>query len=281
MSEPLAVQIDGVPARAVSARDRGLHYGDGLFETLACVRGRVRFADRHWMRLSAGCARLGIRYEDWPALEEEVVRLAALHDRSIVKVIITRGDAVTRGYGPSGREQARRCVLQWAWPRDDDARFDTGVQVRTARLRLGENPALAGLKHLNRLEQVLARAELAGSDADEALLFAGSGTLVSGTMSNVFLVRDGMLETPRLDRCGVAGVMRAVVIERATASGLACREHVLDHDALAAADEIFLTNARIGIWPVLALDARELPAGPITRRLQALLAPSLEEPVNA
>ena len=98
------------------------------------------------------------------------------------------------------------------YPPGRSARRREGVRVRLGELRLGENPALAGLKHLNRLEQVLARLEWSDPGIAEALLFSSSGALVSGSMSNVFLVHGGRLATPRLDRCGVAGVMREVVL---------------------------------------------------------------------
>jgi 4-amino-4-deoxychorismate lyase len=153
--------------------------------------------------------------------------------------------------------------------------------VRTLTLRLGENPRLAGLKHCNRLEQILARTELAAEPLAEGILFSSSGNLVSATSSNVFLVRESCLLTPRIDLCGVAGVMRRVVLREARRVGIPARECELRAQDLEAADEIFLTNARIGIWPVRALDARELTPGPVTRHLQSVLAPLLDEPADA
>jgi 4-amino-4-deoxychorismate lyase len=148
-------------------------------------------------------------------------------------------------------------------------------------LRLGENPALAGLKHCNRLEQVLARREWTDPGIAEALLFSSSGKLASGTMSNVFIVDGSNLRTPRMDRCGVAGIMRRVVLREAARVGISAREDVLDAEDLRNASEIFLTNARIGVWPVRSLDRRELgPPGPITRRLQQALEPLLEDPTH-
>jgi 4-amino-4-deoxychorismate lyase len=153
--------------------------------------------------------------------------------------------------------------------------------VRTLTLRLGENPRLAGLKHCNRLEQILARAELAAQPLAEGILFSSSGNLVSATSSNVFLVRESCLLTPRIDLCGVAGVMRRVVLREARRVGIPARECELRAPDLQQADEVFLTNARIGIWPVRALDARELTPGPVTSHLQSVLAPLLDEPADA
>jgi 4-amino-4-deoxychorismate lyase len=264
----------------VSIHDRGFHYGDGLFETIACRRGRARFLAWHLERLAEGCKRLHIHFDAMAALQGEVQRLAAECDAALIKVIVTRGIATARGYGAKGDEIATRVVLRYSWPQEDPACWTDGVCVRVADLRLGENPALAGLKHLNRLEQILARAEWHDGQIAEALLFSSSGLLVSGTMSNVFIVSAERLRTPRVDRCGVAGVMRRVVLQEALRAGIASEECSLSVDDLNQADEIFLTNARIGIWPVRAIGQRTLKPGPITRRLQASLRPLLEEPLD-
>ncbi len=199
----------------------------------------------------------------------------------LVKLIVTRGDAVARGYGWSGTEVATRLVLQYPLPPADEALVRDGIRAGIAKLRYGENELLAGMKHLNRLEQVLARSEVPAGDATELLVFSSSGALVSGTMSNVFLARHGRLFTPRLDRCGVAGVMRRVVLREAAADGVPVAEANLTADDLAAADEVFVTNARIGVWPVRALGERELGVGALTRRVQARLAPLLRSAPDA
>ena len=278
---PEVVLVNGVADRRVAALDRGLHFGDGLFETIACRHGRPRFLSLHLERLALGCARLGLNAGSLEALRDEVRTLAHAVDNAIIKVVVTRGAAVTRGYGVTGREIATRITLRYAWPPEDPAWPHDGVQVRTAALRLGENPALAGLKHCNRLEQVLARNEWTDPGIAEALLFSSSARLVSGTMSNVFLVQDSKLRTPRLDRCGVAGIMRRIVLREAARAGVVAEEGVLDAADVQNAQELFLTNARIGIWPVQALDARTWSPGPVTRVLQRLIAPLLAEPADA
>jgi 4-amino-4-deoxychorismate lyase len=198
-----------------------------------------------------------------------------------VKVLITRGVTRARGYALTGTEKATRITIQYPWPHQTSAQLQDGVKVRTVALRLGENPALAGVKHCNRLEQTLARAEWSDPEIAEGLMFSRSGSLVSGTMSNVFLVCGSRLRTPRLDLCGVAGVMRRVVMGAAAQAGIFVEEAVLCAEDLESAEEIFLTNARIGIWPVRALDARTFSPGPVTRRLQQLIEPQLEHPVDA
>ena len=277
MSDLVTVRIGG-EAQGLDVLDRGLHYGDGLFETIACRAGQPRFLELHLQRLLEGCDRLGIRYQDFPGLAAQIRELAAARPACIIKLILTRGSATARGYGPQGDEQPRTVLLQYPWPPEDPALWAGGVAVRTAEGRVGENPALAGLKHLNRLEQVLIRGEWRDPGIHEALVFSSSGWLISGTMSNVFLVSGGRIVTPALTHAGVRGVMRRVVMREAQAAGLDVTETALDAAAPAAAGEIFLTNARIGIWPVRSLDGRERVVGPVTRQLQQRLRPLLDTP---
>ena len=268
----------GQSAAGLDVLDRGLHYGDGLFETIACRQGAPRFLGLHLERLAQGCARLSIRYQDFDGLAAQIRALAATAASGLIKLILTRGSATARGYGPQGDEQARVVLLQYPWPAEDPALWEQGVAARTAQGRLGENPALAGLKHLNRLEQVLIRGEWRDPAIHEALVYSSSGCLISGTMSNVFLVMEGRIVTPALTHAGVCGVMRRVVMREAQDAGLAVAETQLDATAAAVAGEIFLTNARIGIWPVRCLDGRERAVGPVTRHLQQRLRPLLESP---
>ena len=266
------MRVNGRAAAKVSVLERGLHYGDGLFETIACLDGQPRFLRRHLRRLASGCVRLGLGPVDIPALGDEVRELARGARRAIVKVLVTRGPALSRGYAASGREVPTRITLRYPWPEEDPSLAQQGLRVRIAATRLGENPALAGLKHCNRLEQVLARREWDDAGISEALMLSSSGALISGTMTNVFLVEDSGLLTPRLDRCGVAGIMREVVLEEAAAAGIAAAECRLEAAELTRAGEVFLTNALGGIRPVRELAGVSLAPGPVTRKLQARLA---------
>jgi 4-amino-4-deoxychorismate lyase len=272
--------VDGREAGEISALDRGLHYGDGLFETMACVGGGVRFLGEHLQRLASGCERLGIPAPDAALLRREIAVATAGAPQAVLKLILTRGAARARGYAATGEEQPTRVLLRYPGPLSV-ADAPEGVRVRIARLRLAENPALAGIKHLNRLEQVLARFEWTDPAIAEALMFSVSGALVSGTMSNVFLVRQGKLLTPRLDRCGVAGVMRAVVAALASQAGIDFEKRVLGAEDLREAQELFLTNALTGIRPIRDLAGRALGVGPLTQRLQHALAPLLARAAEA
>jgi 4-amino-4-deoxychorismate lyase len=271
------VRVNGVEDATISYLDRGLHFGDGLFETIACRQGAPRFLPLHLERLALGCARLRFPAPDLQALGAEIQMLAQGVDRAIIKAILTRGVAVARGYGISGTEKATHITIRYPWPSEDPSAMHQGVQVGTLTLRLSESPLLAGLKHCNRLEQILARAECSERSLVEGILFSTSGKLVSGTMSNLFLVHGSAIRTPLLDRCGVTGVMRRVVMREAARAGIPVQECDLSEADLRNADELFLTNARIGIWPVRSLDERPMTPGPMTRHLQEVMTPLLED----
>lgn len=272
---PDAVWVNGTAGAALSPLDRGLHYGDGVFETIACVGGKPRFLAEHLERLSRGAKRLGIALPGAVELQREILALAKPVDRAVIKVLLTRGAPVARGYGLTGREKATRVTLRYPWEAEDPRLAAEGVKVRTGALRLTENPPLAGIKHLNRLEQVLARREWSDPQIAEALLFSTSGKLISGVTSNVFLVEGRKLRTPLLDRCGVAGIMRQVVMREASRAGIPTEEAALGSEDLARASELFLTNALIGLRPVSHVDGRACVPGAVTRELQQRLTPLL------
>jgi 4-amino-4-deoxychorismate lyase len=267
------VLIDGRESDCLPADDRGLAYGDGLFETMRCERGGVPLLELHLARLREGCARLGLEPPDGALVRAEIERLADRRAGGVVKLTLTRGGG-GRGYAPPIRPRPRRILAWHALPDYPAAHYREGVRVWLTSTRLGRAPTLAGLKHLGRLEQVLASMEPAPQGCAEGLMRDYDGRVVEGIRSNVFLVRGGGLATPRLDECGVAGVMRRLVIEEAAGLGLSTGETRLAVDDLAAADELFLTSSVFGIWPVVALvePAARWPVGPVTRRLMVRVA---------
>ena len=269
MSRSVETWLDDQPLAAPWTQDRGLHYGDGLFETMRCDGEGIRFKALHAARLAEGCRRLAIPLDAAAALN--AAERTAGTTPGLLKLIVTRGIATARGYAPSGDETPRRLLLRYPAPLDDPPDAPTPVTLLAARL--GENPLLAGLKHLNRLELVLARAQMRGSDAFEGLLCSSRGVLACGTMTNVFVVQQGMLRTPRVDRCGIAGVMRAVVLREAAALGIATEEADLDPACVATADEAFLTNIRYGVRAITAVDGTLRATGSVTTRLREKLEP--------
>ena len=258
--------VDGTPGDMVPIDDRGLQYGDGLFETMLIRHGRVRFLEAHLARLAQGCLRLGIPLAVDAALRAEIHAAAAVADFALLKLLVTRGSG-PRGYGPRDGMVPRRVMTVFATAPTTALR--EGVRLRVAQLTVATNPALAGLKHLNRLENVLAAREPQHADCFDALLLDAAGLIVGGTLCNVFLVSGGTLATPPVDRAGVAGVLRGIVLRECATLGLRADVRPVAAAELAAAEEIFVTNARIGVVPVRSVGEHVLPMNTIALRLAA------------
>lgn len=264
------ILINGEPQERLSVLDRGFQYGDGLFETLRVTAGRPQQWERHYQRLRRGCERLALPLPQRDLLERELE--LACHDvaSGTLKIILTRGRG-PRGYAPPDEVRVTRVVAVSEPPSYPPARQRDGIVLTVCRTPLGLNPALAGIKHLNRLEQVLARAEWNDPAIDEGIMLDTQGRVIAGTMSNLFCVRDGCLTTPDLSQCGVEGVTRARVLDAAAAAGQPAEVRQLWLEDVRRADEVFVCNSLMGIWPVRRLDDRTWQPGPITRALSEAL----------
>jgi 4-amino-4-deoxychorismate lyase len=265
----LTCLVNGVRSDGIPVDDRGLHYGDGLFETIAIENGEALCLARHMRRLQSGCKRLGISFPLLQQLVSEVGALAAGQPRAVCKVIVTRGGG-RRGYRPVSLNQdpdtSQRMVLLYPGGNAPDGE---PVNIRVCETRLGRNSAIAGLKHLNRLEQVLACSEWDDPDIAEGLMMDGEGMVIEATMSNVFGVRGGALLTPDLTHCGVAGIVRDQVLELAqalTGRAAALGEYTLDE--LLDWDEIFVCNTTREVAPVKRVGEREYAPGPVTEAVR-------------
>lgn len=267
--------IDGRESAQLPADDRGLQYGDGLFETCMLRRGRIELWPQHLDRLIAGCQRLGIPAPDPIQLGTELRSLCAGRNDGLIKLIITRGSG-GRGYRPPTAPVPRTIWQLHPGPVYPAEYAVQGVRLHHCHSRLSQNPRLAGIKHLNRLEQVLARAEWSDPAIPEGLLQDSVGNWIEGTMSNLFVVRDGALLTPDLSRCGVAGVMRDQILALAAEQGIASHITDIDTATLDAADELFISNSVMRIWPVRALGDRPYPPGALTHGLAGTLAERLD-----
>ena len=268
--------VNGVETRCIDLADRGFQYGDGVFTTLAVSRGFPLFLNDHLDRLQRDCARLAIPFPGCAILAEEARLLVETHPESVLKIILTRG-IDGRGYRCPDHPQPTRVLSVHPKPDHPENPSSTGIRARLCRTRLGINPALAGIKHMNRLEQVLARSEWGEDDIREGLMLDHEGYVVEGVMSNLFLIKDGRLRTPLIDRCGVAGIMRSVVIRSALVAGLAVGEARIEVAELYEADELFLTNSVIRLWPVRQLEGVDFAIGPVTGMIQQVLAAVIDE----
>lgn len=267
------VWVNATETNLVPAEDRGLAFGDGLFETMRLHGARVPLLERHLQRLQHGALRLRIALEI-DELRAEISRFLSSSgtDEGILKLIVTRGDG-GRGYRVDAGNEARRILMQRPLAPHPAQWWSEGVSIRHCDTRLGSNPALAGMKHLNRLEQVLARLEWDDAQIAEGLMCDQKGRIVEGVSTNLFLVSGGRLLTPVIDHCGVAGVMRGFILDVVAPELALNTEQVhCERALLGAAQEVFLCNAVIGVWPVRQLGAKRWPLGPVTRRVQAHVA---------
>lgn len=267
------VWVDGKETNLVPPQDRGLAFGDGLFETMGFHGDRVPLLERHLQRLHDGARRLRIALDPEQTRDEILRFLAgAGSDDGVIKLIVTRGDG-GRGYRAEQGIAARRILLQRPRGAHPDAWWSEGVTIRHCETRLGSNRALAGMKHLNRLEQVMARMEWDDPQIAEGLMSDQKGRIVEGISTNLFLVSGGRLLTPAIEHCGVAGVMRAHILQVvAPQLALHSEEIQCERALLSAAQEVFLCNAVIGVWPVRQLGTARWPLGPVTRKVQAHVA---------
>jgi 4-amino-4-deoxychorismate lyase len=269
--------LDGHSCETIPVSDRAVQYGDGLFETVAIRDGEPRLWTYHVERLRTGAARLGIAMPAEPTLRSGLA--AALERakpgvaRCLAKIVLTAGTG-PRGYAraPGAHTTlltgiADATVLPASCYRD-------GVDLRICHTRLAIQPQLAGMKTLNRLEQVLARNEWGDDEVFEGLTLDAADRVICGTMSNLFLITGQELVTPALTRCGVAGVMRRHVLTLLDSAGIDCSVRDVGLGELWSSDGVFLSNSQFGILPVRSCGEHAWPLQEVFRRLAAIVRAS-------
>ena len=263
--------VNGAPPKASVLLSRALHYGDGVFRTLLRIEGRWLDFDRHYVKLVQDCRVLGLDPPHVGQLEAELESLGGGRAQPVVGKIILARSGAGRGYAPTSR-LCDRILLRYPAPRYPASCWSEGVAAISSPVVLGSQPLLAGVKHLNRLENMLA-ARNWPQGVQEALMCDATGAVICGTRSNLFWVQGGRLFTPRLTGCGVAGMMRAKVLDAARALGLQAEQVAAPLTEVSQASEAFLTNSLLGVWPLRRLDAHDFgPPGPLTLRLHTTLA---------
>lgn len=268
----MAMLINGQPGEQISALDRGLAYGDGIYRTIEIRDGQPRLWAWQYRRLAADARRLKLPVPDEALLLDEISQLAKGLEQGVAKIVLTRGVGA-RGYAMPADCQATRMVSVNAWAGYPAERARDGVNVRWCDTRLACQPRLAGIKHLNRLENVLARSEWSDPAIHEGLMLDTRGLLVEATMSNVYLVTGQQIITPKLDQNGVQGMLRDWLFAHAPQLGYQLAEAEILPAQLYVADAVFLSNSLIGLWPVASIDGQPLPQQhSCCARLQALLA---------
>jgi 4-amino-4-deoxychorismate lyase len=251
----------------IDPADRGLAYGDGLFETIAYVNEQLHNWSLHWQRLILGCQRLAIDIPDEKLLLQQInliiaqEKLSSSTSEKVVKIILTRGSG-GRGYLFPEKIKPSLLISLHAWPETLEANYYSGVNTILCQTCLANQPALVGIKHLNRLEQVLARNEFAAQEFQEGLLLRCSESasasrfehlLIEGVSSNLFFVIEGRLLTPKIDKSGVQGTIRQVIFHLVDKLAIEIEEGDYPLRLLQQASEVFFTNSIFGIVPMRSL----------------------------
>ncbi|PCJ60173.1 MAG: aminodeoxychorismate lyase [Rhodospirillaceae bacterium] len=277
MTPPVAgILVNGQAAATLPVDDRGFRYGDGIFETICVRAGAPEFWSHHLRRLRRGTERLNLAWPEENLLAAEARQLLAQSVDGVLRIWLTRGPG-GEGYRPATAMPPTR-LLRFdpspAVPAPAIVSPDfaaQGVSLRVCQTRLGQNPALAGIKHLNRLEQVLATAEWDAPDI-EGLMLDTAGNVIEGTKTNIFFLREGNLITPDLTQAGVAGVVREIVLEEAAHAERPVTVRPIRLAEALGADECFLTNSLIHLWPVRDLDGKTFAIGPVSLEFSRRIA---------
>jgi 4-amino-4-deoxychorismate lyase len=257
--------VNGEKCNTIAVMDRGFQYGDGLFETIEVCQNTPIFLEKHLQRLNRDSQRLLLPKLNLELLRSEISQLCQNAGNAVLKIIVTRG-AGGRGYRQPDEIQPPRILSLHPFPDYPKRYYTDGIVARICTTRLGLNPTLAGMKHLNRLEQVLARAEWNDSEIHEGIMLDFNGRVIEGTMTNLFYAKNGELFTASLHLCGIAGILRGWIFEQVRVI-----EQDFFVDDLFAADEIFVCNSIIGICGVRQIENQHFKISEMTQKLQRAL----------
>ena len=246
LDRPLQSLVNGQQAEHISIRDRGLQYGDGCLETVRILFNKPILWSEHLKRLKYACKTLQLSV-NFDLLKSEVAQLIRVNKATnvILKIIITRGEG-GRGYAPTVQSDCTRILqlIDYIAPSTN-----SGARVVVCRHRLSNNSFLGGIKHLNRIDQVLASAQIP-ADCDEGLCMDEAGYVIEGCKSNLLFAIDNKLVSPDLSKSGVEGVMLDHLIDEFRVKGIAVIRRTISMRQLKRADEILLCNSVFGVWPI-------------------------------
>lgn len=257
------VLINGAKQSKISIFNRSIQFGDGLFETCVVENKKILFWVNHLARLNRGCEQLKISKVDESVWLSDVKKALSLYryDRCVVKLILSRGESL-RGYGFQDDIKPVRAVIVSELQK---VTLNNSFSLEYCHSGYDSNPKLAGIKHCNRLEQVLARA---GLKSDEGIMLDENHNVISVTQGNIYAIRGNTLITPKLDKCGVEGTRRAVILDLAKPLGIKVKVDTLSVKELGQADEVFISNSIIGIQSISQIGDISFGESPITKKIK-------------
>lgn len=263
--------LNGVPADSIGLTDRSFQYGDGCFTTMLTRHGVIEHWPMHIERMNACLEVLQIAKPDWTLVHQWLLSVAQPAPKAGLKLHISRGEG-GRGYSPTQVTSPNVTISDFNYPAHYEQWRCKGVALGVCDARLGHNPLLAGHKHNNRLEQVMLKAEMEQRGFEDGLALDLDGRVIETTMANLFWVNDQTLYTPDLSRCGVAGVMRRVVLKVAEQQGIPVNVGDYQLSEVMNADEMFIVNSLLGVAPIRQVEQNDFDIGTITTRIQELIA---------
>lgn len=254
-------------ADQVSIKDRAFNYGDGVFETVAVHDTKMHYWSEHYHRLKLGCDRLGIKPPNENDLLNDIAKLDLSENSAVLKIVVSRGEG-GRGYSVNDVGEPNIVISKNSWPVFVESYQQEGIKVRLCQHRLIINPALAGIKHLNRLDQVLARNEWHNDDYQEGLMLDQDDYLLEGISSNLFVKINQQWITPPVKDCAVAGIMRNAVVRKMDDLGINLEQRKIHVSELSSVKEMFVSNSIWGIVPVVSCESNLFEKGDNTQQLQ-------------
>ena len=253
------VLINGAKQSKTTVFNRNTQFGDGLFETCVVESKNILFWSYHIARLNKGCQKLGIGNVDesfWLSDIRKALSVSRLNN-CVVKIMLSRGESL-RGYGFESGIKPVRIVIVSEMP---EIKPRQNLTLDFCDSGYASNPKLAGIKHCNRLEQILARADLKG---DEGIMLDEDSNIISVTQGNIFSIYANTLHTPRLDKCGIEGTRRAIILEIASELGMQINVGPLSVDELMESDEVFISNSVMEIQSITQIGDMSFASNGVT-----------------
>ncbi len=237
--------VNGIQQHHIDIESRGLAYGDGLFTTAKVINGKVAYLTQHVERLTSGCEKLGITPPSPNELTLQLAAIAKNYPLAVLKVIIAASSG-GRGYARSSSNHHDLIIMIHDYPTHYDDLIHTGINLGLSKQQIGINPMLGGLKHLNRLEQVLLRQELSLSDVDDLLVTNINDNVIEATSANVFFCLNDTLYTPDVSQSGVNGIMRQTILRHYPETII----KAISLEEIAQAQAMLVCNCVMGVIPV-------------------------------
>lgn len=265
--------VNGKLVAGVAPTNRGFAYGDGVFRTMRLLNGELQDWPLHYQTLVADCSKIQMVCPSAELLMQDFKHLMATGEGDelaygVIKIIITRGDGA-RGYAPPAICEPSRVIIHSQLPVYPAEIYHTGVALYTCQTRLATQPLLAGIKHLNRLENVLARAELKDPRFFDGLVRDYDNRVIEAVSGNLFVMKDGEVMTPSLEGCGVAGVMRQKILDLYKTRGQTVQvKHLVIEDVMTA-DAVVISNSVYGVLQVAQIDEQKISTNDWAKQLRS------------